>query len=207
MLARWQNEKDPRIAERSALVALLEPLDGPELELAVELADTAVASNHPSLHNHFLVAHGLATYRRGLQADSRQDEPRAGQFYKQAQQSLETAIEQFRPDDHRFKRAQARFILAMVLHHLKDNRADDVLTESAIDYQSFPQFGRGMVDVYMVRALRCEAIRTIVGPGFELVEQVEQLLAAGDNESAMEQIRDIALPKSGSGVIPIDFRL
>ncbi len=53
----------------------------------------------------------------------------------------------------------------------------------------------------MVRALRSEAIQTFTGPNIELINEVEELLAAGEIKTAIERIRDISQRQLVSGVI------
>ncbi|MCX6922354.1 MAG: hypothetical protein NT154_03930, partial [Verrucomicrobia bacterium] len=108
MLARFGTTNDPNIAQRTAKVCLLLPLDGADLAAASKLAETAVTlgkNDPPAAYCQF--ARGLAEYRQAN--------------FAQAVEWTQKALSQPGTDYNRD--IQAYSVLSMALHRL--NRAGE----------------------------------------------------------------------------------
>jgi WD40 repeat protein/tetratricopeptide (TPR) repeat protein len=116
MLARFGATNDPNIAQRTAKVCLLLPLDGADLAAATKLAETAVtlSKDDPSAA-YYQFAKGLAEYR---QTD-----------FAQAVEWTQKALRQ--PDTDYNRDVQAYSVLAMALHRLnKTGEAREALSKA-----------------------------------------------------------------------------
>lgn len=111
----------------------------------------------------------------------------AGRHFQTARQDLETAIGKLEGD--RGKTAKAKFILALVLHALKDaDQATRVLSDADDLFGQLVSKGSGNANIYFARVVRDEAFAKILGPPYQKLLDAEKDIAAGRTQPAIEAI-------------------
>jgi hypothetical protein len=173
------------------------------LATCVKLASVAAAAERHGLHQLFLVADGMAQYRRGEFLVSQGDKGGASRaHFERAQRSLEAALKGL-PARAGGKRAQAAFLLALTLFRLqKETDARELLEQTNRDYRALKTEDTGsMHNLYMARLLRTEAFRVILGPAYERLQQAERSLAEGNTDAASEALADVLSTSKSSQLL------
>ena len=193
MLAQWGESNDPIVAERTTKAGLLRPVD-PDL-LSQFDALMEATRNAPPRHQyfaHFLGARGMLEYRHGEAQLATEDENGARQRFQTAMNFLSRArsrgvgskvgthCDLFRAMALQ-RLDQSESALQMLQAAEKTLRGDDFT-------QPGEQFDDSWHDEFMVRITHREALRVILGPAYEELQEGERQFIAGDPEAAVRHL-------------------